>query len=813
MESQTLATRNSHETPRNGSILPAEKAIKGEERDALAERIKKFLEVLYGPKSEKGYLVLWTKQDKRSRFYSLDQLNEAASEAASLSEETDVYYGIGLQEEIPQNGRGGEDSVVAIPGLWLDVDIQGDNHKSKNLPPDKEAAMRLIGSYNLNPTLVISTGGGLHAYWLFFEPIWLRNDAERKKAKELSRRFQGMFRQYASKEGWEIDNTSDLSRLLRLPRTYNHKQGNPIPVEVIQYKRDFRFSLGEIEKSLDEVRLDDSTQSVPESGTILEGRRNKTLTSMAGSLRAEGKELDEIHQELSAINQDRCKPPLPDEEVEEIARSVSSYEPNNNGRGRTTQAQRLLTLAEDMALFHTPEGDTYAEVYVDSHRETWALRSKKVRDYLSRSFYEKFGTVPGSQAMENALGVLAGKASFASEEKQVHLRLARFGDSIYLDLCNTNWEVVEVTTEGWRIASHCPINFIRSKGMKPIPQPGAGGRVSELLEYINVVQKDQWIMAVSWLFGALNPSGPYPILILHGEQGSAKSTTAKILRDLIDPSSALVRSPPRSERDLMISAQNGRVLAFDNLSGINREMSDALCRISTGGGMSLRGLFTDSEEVIFVAMRPIILNGIDNIANRDDLADRSLIVYLPRIHESKRKLENELWREFAVAKPRILGALLNAVSCGLKHFGHTQLKSYPRMADFAKWVVSAESKLPWRKGEFLKTYEENRSESALACFDSDALAIVLREYIEMVKEWEGTASELKKTLEDHVSNSAADYNPTYRDSLPKSPGSLSNKLRRIAPALRKIGIEVVDVKVKGRKLWRFKVETSEGVGG
>ncbi|MCW4027979.1 MAG: primase alpha helix C-terminal domain-containing protein, partial [Candidatus Bathyarchaeota archaeon] len=769
----------------------------------MAKRIERFLQDLFGPNTKKGHLVLWTKRGSRSYFYSLDQLDEAASMAASLSLETDVYYGIGLQERIQQNGRGGEDSVIAIPGLWLDVDIQGDNHKSRNLPPDEESAMRLLESYNLRPTLIISTGGGFHAYWLFDQPMLLRNDEDREKAKNLSRRFQAMFRQFAREEGWEIDNTSDLSRLLRLPRTYNHKLGNPIPVRVTQYNKSSRFSLTEIEDSLGAVKLDDSSKAAAVSEIIPEGRRNRTLTSIAGSMRGEGREVEEIYQELSDINKDRCQPPLPSEEVHQIATSVSSYEPNNNGSGRITQAQRLLLLAEDMVLFHTPEGDSYAEIQLNDHRETWPLRSKKIREYLSRSFYEQFGTAPSSQAMENALGVLAGRASFGSEEKQVHVRLARFGDSIYLDLCNESWEVVEISPEGWRVAVDCPVNFVRSKGMKPVPRPEAAGKVRDLLKYINVNQKDQWIMVVSWLFGALNPSGPYPILILHGEQGSAKSTTAKILRDLIDPSSALVRSLPRSERDLMISAQNGRVLAFDNLSGINREMSDALCRLSTGGGLSIRGLYTDSDEVIFVAMRPIILNGIDDIANRDDLADRSLIVHLPRIPENKRRLENDLWAEFALAKPRILGALLDAVSCGIKQFDRVQLESYPRMADFAKWVVSAEPKLPWRKGEFLKTYKENRSESALACFESDALAIVLRDFIETIKAWEGTASDLKSALEEHLNNSTAVQNPTYRDSLPKSPGNLSNKLRRIAPALRKIGIEVADVKVQGRKLWRF----------
>jgi hypothetical protein len=369
-----------------------------------------------------------------------------------------------------------------------------------------------------------------------------------------------------------------------------------------------------------------------------------------------------------------------------------------------TQAQRIISLFDGIELFHTANGESFVEIHVNGHLETWPLNSKPVREYISRSFFERHNTAPGSQSLQDALGVVDGRAHYGSPQKEVSIRLAKKDDCVFLDLCNDDWEIVKITSQGWEIAKDSPVRFRRSSSMKSLPNPVTGGKIEELKKLINVDSWNQWVLIVSWLVGALNPSGPYPILILQGEQGSAKSPTARILRALVDPSSAPMRALSRSERDLMVSANNGWILAFDNLSGISPWMSDALCRISTGGGFSVRKNYTDTDEVIFEAMRPVILNGIDQISNRHDLADRSLVVNLPRIPESKRKLEKDLWSSFDSAQPRILGGLLSAVSAGLKNYPNVQLRSYPRMADFAKWIIAAEPGLPWKQGYFLKYY-------------------------------------------------------------------------------------------------------------
>ena len=191
----------------------------------------------------------------------------------------------------------------------------------------------------------------------------------------------------------------------------------------------------------------------------------------------------------------------------------------------------------------------------------------------------------------------------------------------------------------------------------------------------------------------MRSGGPYPLLAISGKQGSAKTVLSKLLKALIDPNAAPERALSREERELMIAANNGYVFAFDNLSGLPSWLSDALCRLATGGSFAVRQLYTDDEEVLFDAARPILLNGIEEVVSRPDLGDRALFLTLAPIVETNRRSEAELWREFGIERPRILGALLDALVHGLRAFGSVHLNQLPRMADFALWTSSCEPAL------------------------------------------------------------------------------------------------------------------------
>ena len=366
------------------------------------------------------------------------------------------------------------------------------------------------------------------------------------------------------------------------------------------------------------------------------------------------------------------------------------------------RARTLVGIAKTEAeLFTAPDGTPYGLVDVGAHREVWPLKSSGFKEWLVRRYYEENGAVPKAQQLSEALNVINGDARFKGETIAVHLRVAGTDEAAYLDLANDAWEVVEVTAAGWRVLADSPVLFRRTKNSAPLPQPVPGGSVDLLRELINVPDEESWRLLVAWLVFTLSPAGPYPILLLHGEQGSAKSTAERVLRSIVDPNHSPLRAAPKEEQDLLVACHNCWVVALDNLSGIQDWLSDALCRVASGTGLAKRELYTDSEEVVLNATRPIALNGITELATRGDLIDRSILVDLDAIPEDRRLPEKQLWRRFEELRPLILGALLDAVACALRNRATTTLPRLPRMADFALFVTAAEEALGWSRARSL----------------------------------------------------------------------------------------------------------------
>lgn len=454
-----------------------------------------------------------------------------------------------------------------------------------------------------------------------------------------------------------------------------------------------------------------------------------------------------------------------------------------SGRG-PTQADILVDLAQAAELFHTPDGTGYADIDINGHRETWPIRAKGFRSWLARRFFEATQGAPSSEALISALNVIEAKAQFDGLERMVHLRVGGQNEKLYLDLCDETWRAVEIDTEGWRVLDNPPIRFRRAAGMQPLAMPIKGGSINTLRSFLNVQSDADFVLVIAWALAVLRNRGPYPVIVLSGEQGSAKSTFSAILRSLLDPNTAPLRALPREDRDLFIAANNSHLLAFDNVSGLPTWLSDTLCRLATGGGFALRQLYTDQDEVLFEAARPVILNGIEEIVARPDLADRSVFLTLEPIPEEKRRPEAELWAAFDAERPRLLGVLLDAVVEGINRLPCTHLKKLPRMADFALWASACETAL-WPVGTFWSAYCTNRSEAAQSVLEADSIALLVRELVDQRTVWTGTCADLLEELSSLLSD------VTVRPKgWPDSPRKLSGRLRRAAGPLRTMGIEI-----------------------
>ena len=275
-------------------------------------------------------------------------------------------------------------------------------------------------------------------------------------------------------------------------------------------------------------------------------------------------------------------------------------------------------------LFHTGGGIAFADLMVDGHRETWPIRSKRFRGWLRRRYYQATGSAVSAAEIRSALDLLEARAQFDGPERAVHIRIAEHAGHIYLDLADEQWCAVDIGPDGWRVIGRPPVRFRRPAGMLPLPVPQRGGSIESLTSFLNLARRDDFILAVAWLLAAFRSGGAYPLLAVSGEQGSAKTVLSKLLKALIDPNAAPVRSLSREERELMIAANNGYLLAFDNVSGLPIWLSDALCRLASGGSFAVRRLYSDDEEVLFEAARPILLNGIEDVISRPDLGDRAI---------------------------------------------------------------------------------------------------------------------------------------------------------------------------------------------
>jgi hypothetical protein len=472
------------------------------------------------------------------------------------------------------------------------------------------------------------------------------------------------------------------------------------------------------------------------------------------------------------------------------------------GEERETQSSVLIKLGLKAQLFRTPNGELYAHGPVNGHRETWPVGAKFKR-WLVSEYFGANERAPNPAAVNQAVTVLEGIAQFKGPVIDVFVRLGDLNGDLYLDLADDTWRSVRVGPDGWQIVDGAPIRFRRPRGQLALPQPERGGSVEELHQFLNITP-DDWVLVIGWLVGCFHPVGPYPLLLLHGVRGTAKSSASRYLRSLVDPAYGGSRDAPKEMRDLAVAAKNNRVLAYDNLSSIPPWLADAFCRLATGSGFGTRALYTDDEEAIFDARRPIIINSIEEIATRGDMLDRAISTVLLSV--KKRRREKEMDEQFGVARPRILGALLDVVGMALRDHGRQDLPDLPRMADFAAWVVAAEPSLGWTPGDFMTAYQRNQRESVDIEIDASTIGPSLTRFLVQRSEWTGTLSDLLAEISGLATDEAK-----KRKSWPANARALSGALKRIAPALQARGWSMVDKRSHGVRYVIFDC-SAEGDG-
>jgi hypothetical protein len=428
-------------------------------------------------------------------------------------------------------------------------------------------------------------------------------------------------------------------------------------------------------------------------------------------------------------------------------------------------------------LFHDAAGESWAWDGTDALR----IESSAFADRLSHDFWRSTGRVPSHTALKSAADALRAVANWDGAEIRVGLRIADHEGAMVLDLADAERRVVVVGPEGWSVTTDSPVRFHRPAGMLALPVPSRGGGLGDLAD-LWPVQGDDLVLVMGWLLGCLNPIGPKPLLDLCGTQGSGKSVLARMLRSLFDQSAVPLQTMPGDLRNLAVMAAHHALLVFDNVSLIPDEMSDALCRLATGGGFEVRKHYTNDELVRFSQIRPVILTGIPEVARQPDLVDRTISVTLPEFRPGTRLTEAELLAAFEEVRPGILGVLLDGVSRALANRG-TVPREDPRMLDFATWVEAGSSAFGWEPDRFLDAYLGNRKDTSVGLVEGSLVGQFL---VRLAEEgFVGTSAECRDRLA-----LIAGVEVTRQRGWPITPRGMREILRRLKPALAEAGIVV-----------------------
>jgi hypothetical protein len=470
----------------------------------------------------------------------------------------------------------------------------------------------------------------------------------------------------------------------------------------------------------------------------------------------------------------------------------------------------LLHIArERTTFFHTASGDVYATIDGGEILSV-STAAGELHDWLMDAFISENKRAPTASAVKNAIQALQAVARRRSERAEVYMRSAAIDNTIYIDLADDQHHVVEISASGWRIINDTPIKFLRPTGMRPLPEPRQGGSIEQLRPYANLTDAG-FILFTQLLIDALHQRVERPVGCLIGGEGRAKSSLAKVAQRLLDPRATDPGNPPTTVRELTVRARNGIVLIFDNLSTLSQDMSDAICRLSSGVDSGMRKLFTDATQFGVRGSRSILFTAVKNPVTAPDLAERQVLLRLSAVTDKQRVTNRKFWSAFERDTPDILGGLYDIVAHGLRELPHVRLARLPRLAEFVEGGVACEG--GHRLGSFMAAFESAAREALDDVIEDHPVALAVAAFMASRdgQPWKGSATALKIALE---TNDPTEQRVTEGKKWPHDVRPFGVQLWGMQTALRKAGIELSEGerspdRRRGRTLELRMVEPAE----
>jgi hypothetical protein len=382
----------------------------------------------------------------------------------------------------------------------------------------------------------------------------------------------------------------------------------------------------------------------------------------------------------------------------------------------------------------------------------------------------------------------------------VHVRIAHHDEKVYVDRNSEDRDVIEVDDKGYRVLARSPVKFVRSpeRGVLPIPQ--SGGHIEDLNKFINLyvdaktkagrrVKNRDFKLVLAAILGCFIEKGEFPFTLLFGPHGSSKTTTLKRIFSLVDPVLNNPSGPAREDRDVMIIARITFIQANDNVKHYSSERQGTLCRLTSGGSVHGRSLYTDMDTFSVSVARPVIATSTIVVVTEEDLMDRMILIRMglsfddPDNKQLQRKTRAKLDRAFEKEWPKLFGCILTAVSHGLRNADKEPEVALPRLADVAVWTWQCEPGLGWEHGTILEAWEEMNAEASKDLAELDPVAAAMTSFMVGREMWLGTMAELLANLAMKVPMKV-----TKTKDWPLNGAVLSRRLRALSTVLHRNGL-------------------------
>jgi len=455
-------------------------------------------------------------------------------------------------------------------------------------------------------------------------------------------------------------------------------------------------------------------------------------------------------------------------------------------------SHKLIRLVSRCYPFTAPDGQAFVRLHHYGGCHIYPVRSRDFRDWLFQASYAELESLPTSRELHTVLDHL--EAAARSDEARQHLSVYRrvgrrgpdrFPDQILLDLSNPRPQFVEIAPTGWKTTADPAVLFQTSRSTHSLPEPVTAAEATRALaslahgprplapaleilrSCLNLPSRPAWLRCLAWLLSAFRPDGPYPFLIIQGPPSSGKSLAARVLRSMIDPCSAPLTPIPSSVRDLLTLARHNWILAFDHISTLSPQLTDALCRLSSGLGAAVRESFGPLPDPLHQYIRrPILLTVTERFTCPADIARRALVVTLPPLTAGARS-EDSILSPLDGAWPAIVGALCDAVSAALRRMPQMTTPT-GRCSNALAWAIAASPALGATEEEMQRAFDPPPQ--------PHPMVQAIRNLLDQRKQWKGSATELRELMEPFITCT--------------TPKGVSQQLRNCSLTLADNGIEL-----------------------